>query len=201
LLRALQEREIRRVGENRARSIDVRVISATSRQLGDAVERGVFREDLYYRLHVAVIALPPLRDRGRDVFLLARHFLARFAKEYGRGQLHLAPETLSALASHAWPGNVRELQNVIAQAAALAEMNGTITPELLPEPLRRDRRPAPTEGYRSRVDAHRRGLIVEALERTGGNRTRAARHLGLSRQALLYLIRELNVPARPRSGH
>jgi two-component system response regulator AtoC len=201
LLRALQEREIRRVGENRARAIDVRVVSATSRSLSEGVERGVFREDLYYRLHVAVITLPPLRDRGRDVHLLARHFLARFAKEYGRGHLQLAPETAAALSSHSWPGNVRELQNVIAQAAALAEVDATVAPDLLPEPLRRERRAGGPEGYRSRVDAHRRGLILEALERTGGNRTRAARDLGLSRQALLYLIRELNVPARPRTSH
>jgi DNA-binding NtrC family response regulator/tetratricopeptide (TPR) repeat protein len=201
LLRALQEREIRRVGENRSRAIDVRVVSATSRTLSEAVERGVFREDLYYRLHVAVITLPPLRDRGRDVHLLARHFLSRFAKEYGRGHLQLAPETAAALSSHSWPGNVRELQNVIAQAAALAEVDAVVAPDLLPEPLRRERRAAAPEGYRSRVDAHRRGLILEALERTGGNRTRAARDLGLSRQALLYLIRELNVPARPRTSH
>ncbi len=202
LLRALQEREIRRVGENRSRSIDVRVVSATSRSLAEDVERGVFREDLYYRLHVAVIALPPLRDRGRDVILLARHFLERYGKEYGRGELQFSPESLAALSAHGWPGNVRELQNAVAQAAALAEPGGSVGVELLPESVRRDRRPAgPTEGYRTRVDAHRRDLISEALERSGGNRTRAARDLGLSRQALLYLIRELNVTSRPRSGH
>jgi DNA-binding NtrC family response regulator/tetratricopeptide (TPR) repeat protein len=202
LLRALQEREIRRVGENRPRAIDVRVVSATSRPLALEVERGAFREDLYYRLHVAVIALPALRERGRDVILLARHFLTRFAKEYGRGDLQFSPEALGTIAAHAWPGNVRELQNAVAQAAALAEAAGVITPESLPETLRRDRRAsAPPERYRSSVDAHRRDLITEALQRTDGNRTRAARDLGMSRQALLYLIRELNVSARPRSSH
>ena len=201
LLRALQEREIRRVGENRPRQLDVRVVSASSRQLEREVEEGRFREDLFYRLHVAVIALPPLRDRARDAQLLARHFLSRYAREYGRGDLTFAPETLAALSAHSWPGNVRELQNVVAQAAALAERGGVVAPELLPEPLRRSRRCRGTENYRARVDQHRRGLIADALERSGGNRSRAARDLGLSRQALLYLIRELNVTIRPRSGH
>ena len=203
LLRALQEREIRRVGENRARRLDVRVVSATSRDLERDVEAGRFREDLYYRLHVAVIALPSLRERGRDTQLLARHFLSRCSREYGRGNLSFAPETLAALSRHGWPGNVRELQNVVSQAAALAEPGAVVGPELLPEPLRRGKRALTSgpENYRARVDEHRRGLILEALERTAGNRSRAARDLGLSRQALLYLIRELNVPIRPRSAH
>ena len=201
LLRALQEREIRRVGENRARKVDVRVVSATSRDLAREAEAGRFREDLYYRLHVAVIRLPALKERGRDAQVLARHFLGRYAREYGRGDLTFAPETLAALSGHAWPGNVRELQNVVAQAAALADGNGVVSPALLPEPLRRQTRPAaPGESYRARVDAHRRDLILEALERASGNRSRAARDLGLSRQALLYLIRELHVTARPRAS-
>ncbi len=199
LLRTLQEREIRRVGENRPRKLDVRVVSASSRQLEREVEAGRFREDLYYRLHVAVIRLPPLRERARDAQLLARAFLSRYAREFGRGDLKFAPETLAALSAHSWPGNVRELQNVVAQAAALAEHGGVIALEHLPEALRRRRRSAGTENYRARVDQHRRGLIADALERSGGNRSRAARDLGLSRQALLYLIRELNVTTRPRS--
>jgi transcriptional regulator with PAS, ATPase and Fis domain len=178
------------------------VVSATSRDLEKEVEAGRFREDLFYRIHVAVIQLPPLQRRGRDVALLARHFLARSAREFARGELELSPDTLALLSAHSWPGNVRELQNAIAQAAALADSGGVVLPEHLPEALRRSRRPAaPVDDYRSRVDAHRRGLITEALERTGGNRSRAARELGLSRQALLYLIRELNVPSRPRSNH
>ncbi|MGH9399330.1 MAG: sigma 54-interacting transcriptional regulator, partial [Thermoanaerobaculia bacterium] len=171
LLRALQEREIRRVGENRLRPIDIRVVSATSRDLEKEVEAGRFREDLFYRIHVAVIQLPPLERRGRDVALLARHFLARSAREFGRGELTLSPEACSLLSAHSWPGNVRELQNAIAQAAALADSGGVVLPEHLPEALRRSRRPAaPVDDYRSRMDAHRRGLITEALERTGGNR-------------------------------
>ena len=202
LLRVIQEREFRRVGGTRDMKVDVRVIAATNKDLEKAIADGSFREDLYYRLHVAVIRLPPLRERGRDALLLARHFLSRYAREYGRGDLQFAPEALTALSAHGWPGNVRELQNAVAQAAALAEANGVVSPALLPESLRRQKRSTgPTEDYRTRVDAHRRGLITEALERAGGNRSRAARDLGLSRQALLYLIRELNVAPRPRPGH
>lgn len=199
LLRALQEREIRRVGENRARAVNLRVVSATSRDLSKEVEAGRFREDLYYRLHVALIALPPLRERGRDALLLARHFLDRFATEFGRGQLRFTPDAQAALLAHRWPGNVRELQNAVCQAAALAEPGGALSADLLPPSIRRAvRTPAAAGDYRSRVAAHRRRLVREALERSGGNRSRAARELGLSRQALLYLMKELGV-ASPKS--
>jgi two-component system response regulator AtoC len=199
LLRALQERELRRVGENRARAVDLRVVSATSLDLAKEVEAGRFREDLYYRLHVAIIALPPLRERGRDALLLARHFLDRFAKEFGRGPLRLTPEAQKILLAHRWPGNVRELQNALSQAAALADSGGTVSAELLPASIRRGLRPpGPAGDYRSRIAAHRRRIVKEALERSGGNRSRAARDLGLSRQALLYLMKELAVSS-PRS--
>jgi two-component system response regulator AtoC len=199
LLRSLQERELRRVGENRARAVDVRVVSATSRDLAKEVEAGRFREDLYYRLHVAIIALPPLRERGRDALLLARHFLDRFAKEFVRGPLRLTPEAQKILLAHQWPGNVRELQNALCQAAALAESGGAVSGELLPVAIRPGLRAAGAVGdYRSRIAAHRRRIVREALERSGGNRSRAARDLGLSRQALLYLMKELAVSS-PRS--
>jgi two-component system response regulator AtoC len=197
LLRTLQEREVRRVGENRPRSVDVRVVSATSRDLVREVEASRFREDLFYRLHVAVVRLPPLRERGRDALLLARFFLNGCAREYDRGALRVSPEAAAALLSYPWPGNVRELQNAIAQAAALCDAGGLVGPDLRPEPIRGagSRRREPAGDYRTRVDAHRRALIRDALDRHGGNRSRAARDLGLSRQALLYLIRELRVEA------
>ena len=200
LLRTLQERELRRVGENRSRTVDIRVVSATSRDLAKEVEAGRFREDLYYRLHVAVIALPPLRERGRDALVLARHYLDRYAREFSRGPLRLTPEAQALLLAHRWPGNVRELQNALCQAAALAEPAGAVSAELLPASVRRGGRSAANGGdYRSRVAAHRRRLVREALERSGGNRSRAARDLGVSRQALLYLMKDLGV-ASPRSG-
>jgi two-component system response regulator AtoC len=180
--------------------VDIRVVSATSRDLAREVEAGRFREDLYYRLHVAVVALPPLRERGRDALLLARHYLERYAREFSRGALRLTPEAQSLFLSHRWPGNVRELQNAVCQAAALAEPGGAVSAELLPVSVRRDGRTAGNGGdYRSRVAAHRRRLVREALERSGGNRSRAARDLGVSRQALLYLMKELAVASpRPR---
>jgi two-component system response regulator AtoC len=200
LLRALQDREIRRLGENRSRRIDVRVVSATSRDLAREVEAGRFREDLYYRLHVAVVALPPLRERGRDVMRLARHFLEAFGGEYGRGPLRLSPEAALALSAHSWPGNVRELQNAMAQAAALADSDGVIGLAHLPEALRPGKPRAPAESYRFRLDAHRKGMISDALGRSGGNRSVAARELGLSRQALRYLMKELQVQDPPPRG-
>src|SRR5437870_1729864 len=112
------------------------------RDLAKEVEAGRFREDLYYRLHVAIIALPPLRERGRDALLLARHFLDRFAKEFGRGPLRLTPEAQKILIAHRWPGNVRELQNALCQAAALAETAGAVSEELLPPSVRKRSRTA-----------------------------------------------------------
>src|SRR5262249_62350403 len=123
------------VGGIGSRVFEVGVVSGTSRRLEREVEGGAFREDLYYRLHVAVVQLPPLRDRGRDSVLLARHFLSRFGREYARGNLQYSPEALSALAAHSWPGNVRELQSAVAQAAALAEPNGSIALAMLPETI------------------------------------------------------------------
>jgi DNA-binding NtrC family response regulator len=172
-------------------------VSATSRDLVKEVEAGRFREDLYYRLHVGVIELPPLRERGRDSLLLARHFLERYAAEFGRGPLRFTPEAQAALLGHAWPGNVREVQNAVCQAAALVEPNGAVSAELLPVAVRRSARTCTPGDYRSRVAAHRRRIVREALDRSGGNRSRAARELGLSRQALLYLMKELAI-ASPR---
>jgi transcriptional regulator with AAA-type ATPase domain len=191
LLRVLQEREIKRVGENRFRAVDVRLVSATARSLERAVEDGVFREDLYYRIKVATLALPPLRDRGADVALLARHFLDRSAAEYGKGSLKLTSAASSALRACRWPGNVRQLENTIREAVALADAGATLDREDFSGlPAARDDAKG---SYRERVDAFRRRTVEEALARSAGNRTHAAKDLGLTRQALLYLIRELGV--------
>ncbi len=195
LLRVLQEGEVRRVGESLARKVDVRVVTATHRDLAGMVRTGSFREDLYYRLKVASVLLPPLRDRGDDVLLLARHLLGRLAGP-------AAPPALSAAAqarllAHSWPGNVRELGNVLAVASALAG-GGPILPEHLdlPAPAGRpenDAAEGPSE-YHRRLDAFRRTMVAEALAEAGGNRAKAARRLGLSRQALSYLARQLGLP-------
>ncbi len=193
LLRVLQEREIKRIGENRYRSVDVRLVSATARDLEKEVERGVFREDLYYRLKVASLVLPPLRERGGDSVLLARHFLEKYGSEYGKGSLKWSSRAAAAIRAFSWPGNVRQLENAVMEAAALADPGATIDLDGLPAFLRADTAVSAPGDYRAQVDAHRRRLIELALARSRSNRTHAARELGLTRQALLYLIRELKI--------
>ena len=197
LLRFLQEEEVRPVGSERTRRVDVRVVAATARDLGAAVAQGRFREDLYYRLNVVALRLPPLRERPEDVAALAAHFLARFARLRPElGQLALSPETLEALCAHRWPGNVRELEHVVERAVVLAE-GSLIREEDLPDAIREAARGAPPAAASDGALSIKRGtraleaqLIAAALERTGGNRTRAAELLELSYRALLYKIKE-----------
>jgi transcriptional regulator with PAS, ATPase and Fis domain len=191
LLRVLQEREIKRIGENRQRPVDIRLVSATAKSLERAVEAGAFREDLYYRIKVATIELPPLRERGGDVVLLARHFVERYAAEYAKGSVRLSPSAAAALRACPWPGNVRQLENAIMEAVALADPGATLDREAFPQ--LKGAADEPNGSYRERVDAFRRHTVEAALARSGGNRTHAAKSLGVSRQALLYLIRELGV--------
>jgi DNA-binding NtrC family response regulator len=188
LLRVLQEGEVRRVGESLPRKVKVRVVAATHRNLAEMVRRGSFRQDLYFRLKVAAIELPPLRDRGGDVMLLAEHFLARAAGGGAVPQLSAAAR--SALLAHPWPGNVRELENVIQVAVALAAGDGVdIGPEHLDLPCDG----APSGDYHQQIDAVRRRLITAALSAARGNQAEAARRLGLSRQALSYHVRQLKL--------
>ncbi|HEX8818345.1 MAG TPA: sigma-54 dependent transcriptional regulator [Archangium sp.] len=207
LLRVLQEGEVRPVGENRAEKVDVRVIAATLRDLGRLVERGEFREDLYYRLNVVNVRVPPLRERPGDIPLLARAFLTRFNRELNRESpvLGFSPEAEALLTSYAWPGNVRELENAMERAVLLAE-GELILPRNLPERLwsAPPRVPAPTptptrpppEGNLSLKQAMREleeTYIRAALRRTRGNRTRAAEVLEISHRALLYKIKEYGI--------
>ncbi|HVS01530.1 MAG TPA: sigma 54-interacting transcriptional regulator [Thermoanaerobaculia bacterium] len=187
LLRVLQEKEVRRVGESLPRKVDVRVVTATHRDLAAMVREGSFRQDLYYRLRVAVVELPPLRERGGDVLLLAEHFLQR--RRAGR-RLRLARDAAARLLAHGWPGNVRELENVLEVAAALAE-EGVIEERHLPLAPAEDG--ASQGGYHQQVEAFRRRLVEEALAAVGGRQAEAARRLGLTRQALSYLVRQLKV--------
>jgi DNA-binding NtrC family response regulator len=187
LLRVLQEKEVRRVGESAPRKVDVRVVTATHRDLAAMTREGSFREDLYYRLRVAVVELPPLRDRGGDVLLLAEHFLARGSR--GRRPPRLSRAARERLLAHSWPGNVRELENVLEVAAALAE-GGTIEAEHLQLGAGHG---AASGTYHQQVESFRRRLVEEALAATGGSQAEAARRLGLTRQALSYLVRQLGV--------
>ncbi|TSC32259.1 sigma-54 dependent transcriptional regulator [Corallococcus sp. Z5C101001] len=205
LLRVLQEGEIRPVGESRVERVDVRVVAATLRDLGKLVEKGEFREDLYYRLNVVNLTLPPLRERREDVPVLARAFLHRFNRDLNRDPPveGFTPEAEALLTAYAWPGNVRELENAMERAVLLAE--GThIAPGSLPEKLWAASAPAaagtaPPLQVGSDLSLKRaireleESYIRAALRRTKGNRTRAAEVLDISHRALLYKIKEYGI--------
>ena len=181
LLRVLQEGEVRAVGEERVRKVDVRVIASTHRDLSEEVRAGRFRDDLFYRLDVVHLAIPPLRERPEDVPVLVRHFLARFADRFGVPAVHAADALVERLSGQAWPGNVRELEHVIERLVALSPPEG-LDLSLLPGAGRGgDREPL---ALRERVQAYERGLLVEALREARGNRSEAARRLGVSRVTL-----------------
>jgi DNA-binding NtrC family response regulator len=194
LLRVLQEREILRVGGTEPVPVDVRVVAATNRDLEREVKEGRFREDLFYRLNVIPLVLPPLRERRTDIPLLVDHFLAKHG-EPGRPRT-LAPEALQAFVGYAWPGNVRELESVIERTLLLAE-GDVVRLEDLPLAVRspssaRGAGPGleiPDEGID--LDGVERDLILRAIEKSGGNVTRAARLLGLSRRTLQYRLERM----------
>jgi DNA-binding NtrC family response regulator len=193
LLRVLQEREVRRVGESLPRRVDVRVVAATHRDLAAAVAAGTFREDLFYRLKVGSVELPPLRERGGDVLLLAAHFLAR---QRGPGFVpSLSRQAGERLLAHPFPGNVRELENVLAVAAALAG-GGTILPEHLGLPEASFAESGESAGpgsYHRKIEDYRRQVLIDELAACRGNQAEAARRLGLSRQGFSYLARQLRL--------
>ncbi|HYG67753.1 MAG TPA: sigma 54-interacting transcriptional regulator, partial [Anaeromyxobacteraceae bacterium] len=200
LLRVLQDEEVRPVGDTGARKVDVRVVAATARDLGRAVADGAFREDLYYRLNVVALRLPPLRERRGDVPELARHFLTRFARLRPElPSLKFADEALEALEAWRWPGNVRELEHAIERSVVLAD-GPVIREQDLPSAVREaptaDALAAPslpedgTLSLKRASHALEARLIRAALERTGGNRTRAAELLEISYRGLLYKIKE-----------
>ena len=193
LLRALQERVVRPVGSDEATPFDTRVIAATNRNLLEEIERGAFREDLYYRLNVVQIDLPPLRARGNDVLVLAQGFLERFAERHHVNVRGLTPEAAEKLLQHDWPGNVRELMNAIERAVALSR-GELLRLEDLPERVR--------DAEKRRVDVRtddpeelitldelERRYIAKVLETTGGNKTQAARILGVDRKTLFRKLK------------
>ena len=188
LLRALQEGEARRVGDTRVRRLDVRVVSATHRGLEDAVVEGGFRADLYYRLNAVRLSLPPLRERGHDVLLLARHFIARAASACGVEPPSIAPSLASQLLAYRWPGNVRELANGCAYAVRVSGARGTVDASHWPQ-LAWTTGPSLPSGLHAETRALEERRLREALERTRWNKSRAARALGLSRQGLLKKLR------------
>jgi two-component system response regulator AtoC len=195
LLRVLQEEEVRPVGESKPQQVDVRVIAATSRDLDHEVAEGGFREDLYYRLNVMHLRVPPLRERREDIPLLTDHFLAHFRQSLGKPVQTITDDALDRLANYAWPGNVRELENVIERAVILADTD-RITPQNLPESIVSAVGGGVSTGSYSLKRAKRAAeaeTIRRALTATGGNRTHAAKLLEISHRALLYKIKEFGL--------
>ncbi|HXT60186.1 MAG TPA: sigma-54 dependent transcriptional regulator, partial [Pirellulales bacterium] len=198
LLRVLQTGEFERVGGNETVVADVRVISATNCDLRSLIAEQKFREDLYYRLNVVSIELPPLRERRDDIPLLAEHVVARLANKYGWPQLALSPEAMDWLSAQPWPGNVRELQNVLARAAALARGRLILIDDLkplwhLPGDAAPAARPIESMSLREILAETERRVIAEALQQASWNRTRAAQSLGISRRQLFDKIRQYDL--------
>lgn len=206
LLRVLEERCLQRLGSNQNIRVDFRVIAATNADLQKKIEAGEFREDLFYRLNVVPIQIPPLRERRSDIPILANHFLKLFAEQYGDPEKHLDPQALKLLMAHNWPGNIRELRNVIELSFILSGERTVIVPEDLPtldeklgaavhgpqlEALLR----LPEDGIdlNQVVSEVEKNLILQSLERTGGNKGKAARLLYLKRTTLVEKLRRMNL--------
>lgn len=192
LLRVLQEREFVRVGGVKTISSDARIITATNRDLKAAMESGDFREDLYYRLNVFPIHLPPLRDRREDIPLLFEYFVDCTAKEFGWPRPEVASESLEMLCAYRWPGNIREMRNVTERAVLLCD-TGRITPEILPREIAGEPRGGEKETSGSALEGYEKAMIVKALEEHDWNQTRAAEALGISRDNLRYRLRKYQI--------
>jgi two-component system response regulator AtoC len=200
LLRVLEEKAFKRVGGAQDVRVDVRVIAATNREIEQAVSQGQFRADLFFRLNVLTVRLPPLRDRHGDVPLLVEHFIRTFSQEFRKPVSEAAPATLQALQAHHWPGNVRELRNVIERAVLLTEhevlqvedLGGLAARDPSASPFR-----LPPEGVR--FESLEQDLVRQALERAGGNQTRAAALLGMNRDQIRYRIEKFGL-SRPEPG-
>jgi DNA-binding NtrC family response regulator len=201
LLKLLEDRRVRRLGGLREREVDVRFIAASNRDLERMTREGHFRSDLYFRLRIVHIVVPPLRERASDVAILANHFLRLHGARYGRPNLRLSEAALHALSAYAWPGNVRELRNAVEQAVLLArgevidvaQFPACANPPHPAPPAAFDAKsPAPAETSMNLGEVER-DLMVQALTRTGWNVTRAAQLLGISRDTLRYRMEKYQV--------
>lgn len=199
LLRVLQEREVERLGGSRPIAVDIRLIAATNKDLADAVKTRAFREDLYYRLNVVSVVVPPLRERPEDIAILAEYFVSKFAAKCKVKAKKISPEAVARLMNYDWPGNVRELENAIERALVLG-VSDAIQPEDLPESvLERDVAFGAQEAkYHTAVKQLKRQLILTALEEAKGNYTEAARILGVHANYLHRLVRNLNLRTSTR---
>jgi len=200
LLRVLEEQTFRRLGGVRDIQVDVRVIAATNRKLTDAIEQGRFRLDLYYRLNVIQVCLPPLRERKEDVLPLAEHFVRLYNTKFKRKVQGISHSGAALLLAHNWPGNVRELRNVIERAMVLEEAEWIQAPNLYIESDTRQpvnssvAEPKTQEGpFQVSLEEAEKNLVMKALEKAGGNQTRAAVLLGVTRDTLRYKMKKFNL--------
>jgi transcriptional regulator with PAS, ATPase and Fis domain len=199
LLRVLQEKHITRVGDNREIPVNVRVISATHVDLEEAVREKRFREDLYFRIQVLPLELPPLRDRGQDVILLAENFIQRYGAEYGRGKFHLSRNAEKALLGYHWPGNVRELENRI-QKGLVQAVHGVIQPKDLGLDDMQMQAKASPRTLKEAREAVEREVISHALKDANANLTLAATILGIDRKVLREIMERLNLKKEDFKG-
>ncbi len=195
LLRVLQEKQFQPLGSSRAITTNARVVAATNRRLEDCIATGRFRNDLYYRLSVFPIYLPPLRDRGSDIILLSDHFVLKYSKELGKPVKRISTAVIEAFLSHVWPGNVRELENCIERAVLLTEGESIEMIHLPPSLQIKSRTGDKKESGRlsTVIEAQQRSLIHDALKETRGNQSQSARLLGTTKRILQYKIRKLGI--------
>ena len=197
LLRVIQERSFERLGSNRTMTANIRLVCATHRNLAEMVERGEFREDLYYRLNVVQIHLPRLSERRDDIPVLADQFLRRFASQFGKKRRRFSPAAMHALEEYDWPGNVRELENVVQRGLVIAE-GASIEVRDLPARLRKGFDSATplqlAASYEDEVRGFKRRLILRTLRECGNRKAETARNLGLARSYLHRLINQLEIP-------
>lgn len=199
ILRVLQEKEFLPLGDVKFKKVDVRLISATNVDLNKLIEEGKFRQDLYYRLNVIHIHLPPLKERKEDIPLLIEHFLKKFGKENEKENLKISPKALKILLDYDWPGNVRELENAIERAVVLSSEE-EITPELLPKEIIRPTQPiktltyeSPDFSYKRAMEEYQRKILIEALKKCDGVQRKAAKLLKIKPSTLNILIKKLNI--------
>jgi transcriptional regulator with PAS, ATPase and Fis domain len=187
ILRALQEKQVTKVGENRADNVDIRVVAATNKVLEEEIKKGTFREDLYYRLNVVTLKLPPLRERGEDIGVIAKYFLARYAREFNSRARGFTPTATVAMKKYGWPGNVRELENRIKKAVVLADkaLVGADDMDLRPENLE------PIMPLAQAKEEFQKRYINEVLDRNSGNRTKTAKDLGVDPRTVFRHLEKL----------
>ncbi|MFA7185291.1 MAG: sigma 54-interacting transcriptional regulator, partial [Victivallales bacterium] len=196
MLRVIQERQYERVGSSRTNKANVRIIAATNRDLEEAIENGGFRQDLYYRINVFPIYLPPLRERKSDILLLCNSFIKKYSKQMGKKIDRISTTAINMLCAYNWPGNVRELENCIEHAVLLANekvIHGHNLPETLQMPQSTDL--SATGSLKQKIEVMEKDLIIDSLKRNSGNVSAVARELGISGRMVRYKLEKMNIRA------